>query len=206
MNQGIMFNSETPMMEGKWYNPHTGDSFVVRNTFFEDNQLVVQTMDGRILEYNQLQHYVQSNGGDPTPTTQVNKQVSNNQLPPEISSLIEEGDLLAEDAALIAGYSQGPDWQEPIKLSGNICKTVTGPVESTNNIIISKALSKLELPKLDANLDKNTIPENAIRMLHDIMDIPTEDIVEWYINHMDINKIYEAIRDQLKSHISEILL
>ena len=43
-------------------------------------------------------------------------------------------------------------------------------------------------------------------MLHDIMDIPTEDIVEWYINHMDINKIYEAIRDQLKSHISEILL
>lgn len=205
MRQGIMFNGETPMMEGKWYNPHTGDSFTVRNTFFEDNQLVVQTMDGRMLEYNQLQHYIQSNGSDPTPTVQVNKQVPNNQLPPEISSLIEEGDMLAEDAALITGYSQGPDWQEPVKL-GNIYETVTGPVESTNNIIISKALSKLELPKLDANLDKNTIPENAIRMLHDIMDIPTEDIVEWYINHMDINKIYEAIRDQLKSYISEILL
>ena len=49
-----MFSGETPMMEGKWYNPHTGDSFTVRNTFFEDNQLVVQTMDGRLLEYNQL--------------------------------------------------------------------------------------------------------------------------------------------------------
>ena len=210
MNQGIMFNGETPMMEGKWYNPHTGDSFVVRNTFFEDNQLVVQTMDGRMLEYNQLQHYVQSNGSDPAPTTQVNKQVSNNQLPPEISSLIEEGDMLAEDAALIAGYSQGPNWQGPVKLGSNIYEPVTepiaGPMESTNNIIISKALSKLELPKLDVNLDKNTMPENAIRMLHDIMDIPTEDIVEWYINHMDINKIYETIRDQLKSYISEILL
>lgn len=204
--QGVMFSGESPIMEGKWYNPNTGDSFIVRNTFFEDNQLIVQTMDGRILEYNQLQHYVQSNGNDPMPVPQDKSTVPtmNNQLPPEVTSLIEDDGMLADDAQLIMGYSQGPDWQEPVKL-GNIYETVTGPTESTNNIIIGKALSKLELPKLDVNLDKNTIPENAIKMLHDIMDIPTEDIVEWYINHIDINKIHEAIRDQLKSHISEIL-
>lgn len=215
MRQGIMFNGETPMMEGKWYNPHTGDSFTVRNTFFEDNQLVVQTMDGRMLEYNQLQHYIQSNGNDPAPMPQATPQTSN-QLPPEISSLIEGDGMLDDETQLIFGkptYSQGPDWQGPVKLGSNVYEPVTepiaglaGPMESTNNIIISKALSKLELPKLDANLDKNTMPENAIKMLHDIMDIPTEDIVEWYINHMDINNIYEAIRDQLKSYISEILL
>ena len=116
MRQGIMFSGETPMMEGKWYNPHTGDSFTVRNTFFEDNQLVVQTMDGRMLEYNQLQHYIQSNGSDPAPMPQTTHQTSN-QLPLEISSLIEGDGMLDDETQLIFGkptYSQGPDWQEPV--------------------------------------------------------------------------------------------
>jgi hypothetical protein len=203
MRQGIMFNGETPMMEGKWYNPHTGDSFTVRNTFFEDNQLVVQTMDGRMLEYNQLQHYIQSNGNDPAPMPQATPQTSN-QLPPEISSLIEGDGMLDDETQLIFGkptYSQGPDWQEPVR----VMDTESKPVENTNIIIISKALSKLDLPKLNIELDETTIPENAIKMLHSIMDIPVEEIVEWYINNMDIGEIRKQISDQLNTHISEIL-
>ena len=59
-NNGITFGSDGPMMDGTWYNPKTGDSFTVRNTFFEDNQFIIQTTDGRVLNYEQIQNYVKS--------------------------------------------------------------------------------------------------------------------------------------------------
>ena len=55
MNNGLMFGMEGPNMEGTWYNPQTGDSFTVRNSFFQDNQYLVQTTDGRVLTYEQLE-------------------------------------------------------------------------------------------------------------------------------------------------------
>ena len=205
--QGIMFNGETPMMSGNWYNPSTGDTFTVRNTFFEDNQLIVQTMDGRVLNYNQLQHYVQSNGNDPMPVPQDKSTVStmNNQLPPEVTSLIEDDGMLADDAQLIMGYSRG---SEPVKL-GNINETRQPEQKSEpvnfNESIISKALAKHDLPKLDIKIDETTIPETAIKMLYDIMDIPAEEIAEWYINNMNINELRKQITEQLNTYISEIL-
>lgn len=205
--QGVMFSGESPIMEGKWYNPSTGDSFIVRNTFFEDNQLIVQTMDGRILEYNQLQHYVQSNGNDPMPVPQDKSTVStmNNQLPPEVTSLISDDGMLADDAQLIMGYSRG---SESVNL-GNINETRQPEQKSEpanfNESIISKALSKLDLPKLDINIDDTTIPETAVKMLHDIMDISTDEIVLWYVNNMDIDEIRSQISDQLNTYISKLL-
>ena len=59
-HQGIVFDTQGPVMSGTWYNPKTGDSFTVRDSFFQDNQFVVTTTDGRMLSYNQIQHYVQS--------------------------------------------------------------------------------------------------------------------------------------------------
>ena len=35
---GINFPMDGPCMSGTWYNPHTKDSFTVRDTFFENNQ------------------------------------------------------------------------------------------------------------------------------------------------------------------------
>ena len=37
MNNGIMFGAQGPMMTGTWYNPNNGDSFTVRDCFFENN-------------------------------------------------------------------------------------------------------------------------------------------------------------------------
>ena len=60
INSGLTFGSEGPMMEGTWYNPRTGDSFTVRDSFFEDNQFVITTTDGRYLKYEQIQDYIKS--------------------------------------------------------------------------------------------------------------------------------------------------
>jgi len=56
----ISFDSGMPIIEGTWYNPKTGDSFTARDTFFEDNNLIVMTTDGRRMNYNSLQNYVKS--------------------------------------------------------------------------------------------------------------------------------------------------
>ena len=57
---GLTFGMEGPNLEGNWYDPRTGDAITVVDTFFEDNQLIVKTSTGRILRYEQMQHYVKS--------------------------------------------------------------------------------------------------------------------------------------------------
>ena len=75
MMNGMMFGGEGPVMQGTWYNPNTGDAFTVRDSFFEDNQYVVTTTDGRYLSYNQIQNYIQSD----MPLEQLKKQVKPQQ-------------------------------------------------------------------------------------------------------------------------------
>ena len=37
INSGLTFGSEGPIIDGTWYNPQTGDSFTVRDSFFGQN-------------------------------------------------------------------------------------------------------------------------------------------------------------------------
>ena len=81
-----------PMLDGTWYNPKTGDSFTVRDTFFEDNNLIVMTTDGRRLDYNIISKYIKSADGKvpmmqkPTPAAPaVPQSVMNEVLPCVVS-------------------------------------------------------------------------------------------------------------------------
>ena len=79
----MIFSGETPMMSGTWYNPQTGDSFTVADAFFQDNQYLVKTVDGRILDYNIIQNYIKSDKPIPTQKKSVNE-----QLPKEVSNIL----------------------------------------------------------------------------------------------------------------------
>lgn len=197
--QGIMFNGETPMMSGTWFNPSTGDSFIVRNTFFEDNQLVVQTMDGRILKYNQLQHYVQSDGSLPQQKAERPQFTQGAALPPEVSSLIEEDGILADDLMMISG--------EENKSLGNLYVSHDGPTISdrdVNDIIISKALDKYGELKVDLSLDKNSFPKETIKMLVDVMGIDPNNITMWYIAHTELSTLHDKLRSYITEYINEM--
>ena len=65
MMPGISFNLDGPIMTGTWYNPKTGDKFTVRDTYFEDNNYMVITTDGRRMDYNMIQNYVKSDSPIP---------------------------------------------------------------------------------------------------------------------------------------------
>lgn len=206
LQQGVMFGGEGPIMEGTWYNLTTGDSFTVRDTFFEDNELIVQTMDGRTLKYSTIQNYVKSD--KPINMSQIKTKNETSQLPPEVADLIEtdnnsnsnqeEYGILEDDMALIAGT--------PRKNLGSIDPSRNQAISqmNTNSTIITKALSKRKLPELNISADWD-FPEKEIDMLINIMEISKEEIVKWYLDNMEMGviaqKVKEYIQDYLDKHI-----
>lgn len=211
---GMMFGGEGPVMQGTWYNPKTGDAFTVRDSFFEDNQYVVTTTDGRYLRYDQIQSYIQTE----MKLDELKQMKSENiikqdeQLPAEVSELISTNDeysndsmMLEEDIALINNT------HTPVKL-GNIYEplaTVTPksnfiqddtPVDM-NNAIIEKALKNTVKPDFSINVKWTDYPVKEIEMLKDIMDIPTEEIVEWYLNNIQLEDFVMAFKNAIDDKI-----
>lgn len=201
LNNDITFSADGPIMSGTWHNPKTGDSFTVRNSFFEDNQYVVQTTDGRILKYNQLQNYVQTkNPNDiPKPQKSIVKE-SNNDLPAEVAALISDDE---ESSMLPDEMQQIYNAPAPISL-GNLNKS-SRPItihDNPNSIIINKALSKCEQPEFNIKIDwGNKFPEKEIEMLIDLMDINIEEIIDYYIHNMNFEKLADQISTDLTQNI-----
>ena len=102
-----------------------------------------------------------------------------------------EASILPEDQALISGNS----------FVGPTNSYINNSLETTykEDPIISRALSKKALPKIDFNIDEKSFPKKAIDMLIEIMGVTEEEIVEWYINKIDINIIREGIKDSLRN-------
>lgn len=206
LQPGMTFGSEGPLVQGTWVNPITGDSFTVRDSFFEDNNYVITTTDGRYIRYEQFQNYVQA---DEKSVAEIKNNLKNKQqdepIPAEISGLIDTDDtdssmLTPEDAAMIYG-------NKPVSL-GNL-NNIKAPLqeskaiqeENMNSAIIKKALSSTETPKFKINLKWDNYPAKQIEMLYDIMGISEEEIVEWYLNNIQMIDIIDTIKESIKNKI-----
>ena len=201
---GIMFGGDSPMMTGTWYNPSTGDSFTVRDTFFEDNQFVIQTMDGRVLYYDQIQHYVQTDG----PIPKVENKPKQETLPAEVMNILAQDDeeyvdILPEDAAMISGLGNmhmAPS-MPPITQD-----TIYNPLPvNPNTTIIEKALSKRSLPDIQVKIDWKDFPKDEIKMLMDLMDLTKDEIVDWYVSQLDVATIMECLKQTVSSYANKQL-
>lgn len=204
LNNGLMFGMEGPNMEGTWYNPKTGDSFTVRNSFFQDNQYIVQTTDGRILDYNTLQSYIQSD----RPIEMSTKTEDN--LPAEVVDLVDSNDfsynILPEDLNMINGS----------KSLGNLSiinnTTSSDPIISIpytqvdqNFAMIEKALAKKSMPDIQVSIDWKNFPQREMDMLIDIMDVNEDEIIDWYVRQIDTNYLAECLKEVIKDHIHKQL-
>lgn len=212
---GMMFGGEGPVMQGTWYNPSTGDAFTVRDSFFEDNQYVVTTTDGRYLRYDQIQNYIQSDMKlEDLKQLKKENTVKEEILPAEVSNLIASDDiyfgsdindmLLPEDAALI---------NKPVNRDlGNIYTTptqqkqptgyTTQPVQNMNAAIIEKALKNTDKPNFSINVKWDNYPSKEIEMLKDIMDIPVSEIVDWYLDNIQLDEFVMAFKAAIDDKIS----
>ena len=203
---GLTFSSEGPIMDGTWYNPHTGDSFTVRDSFFEDNQYVVMTTDGRLMKYEQIQNYIKSDKPIQMekPTTTPKQDV----LPAEVAGLLEDVNyddmIMADDLAMIQGNTLGNLYtKNPGMLETTPMQVVQGTPQpiNTNYDIISKALSKRTLPEFQVSIDWTACPVKEIVMLMDLMDVQEQEIVDWYLSQVDVQTTTLMIKEVIKDYI-----
>lgn len=188
MMNGLIFNGEGPMMDGTWYNPTTGDSFTVADSFFQDNQYMVKTTDGRMLDYNFIQHYVKSDKPIPKQTTTKPQAES---IPAEVTNLLADDTMLDDDLALIQGKPAAPSL-------GNLYKNEDPEIQ-----IIEKALAKRTIPNIISNIDWMDYPKKEIDMLVDIMEIDKSKIIDWYINKLDLTSIKRTIKESIINYIDK---
>ena len=197
MNNGIMFGTGGPMMSGTWYNPSTGDSFTVRDCFFENNQYVISTTDGRMLGYDVIQNYVQSDKPIEMP-----KKAQETSLPSEVMDILDDR---SDDDIFVDTDIYGAPSPTPVSL-GNLNTSNSRTVEVASNVgIIKKALDKASKPEVVANIVWSDFPKKQIEMLAEIMEIDTKEIVEWYASQLDTTRIAIAIHNSLVNYINEQL-
>lgn len=199
INTGLTFGSEGPMMEGTWYNTRTGDSFTVKDSFFEDNQFVVTTTDGRYLKYEQIQNYIKSD----KPIEMKKPESKQEVLPAEVAGLLEDTNyddmIMADDLAMIHG--QTPSVNLGNLNDNNSNKYAQGVAPSSNYDIINKALSKRTLPDFQIGIDWIAVPVKEIEMLMSLMDVEEHEIVNWYLAQVDIQTTTLMIKEVIKDYI-----
>ena len=207
----LMFQGESPIIDGTWYNPNTGDSFTVADAFFQDNQYLIKCRDGRMLDYNFIKDYIKSDKPIPKQTQQPPKQVH----PKEVMDLIEpqnninEG-ILADDLALIQGTSLG-NLNGVNNLNGinnlNEVNNINTPTPqapiNVNESIITKALAKTNQPLLDIKVNWDDFPTKELDLLIDVMDIDINDIIDWYTTKIDMNEVKNIISNSLIKYIKK---
>lgn len=197
----LMFQGESPIIDGTWYNPNTGDSFTVADAFFQDNQYLIKCRDGRMLDYNFIKDYIKSDKPIPKQTQQTPKQVH----PKEVMDLIEpqndinEG-ILADDLALIQGTSLGN--LNNLSNSNTNTPTSQAPI-NVNESIITKALSKTNQPLLDIKVNWDDFPTKELDLLIDVMDIDVNDIIDWYTTKIDMDEVKNIISNSLIKYIKK---
>lgn len=212
INSGVTFGMEGPIMEGTWYNVHTGDSFTVRNSFFEDNEFVIQTTDGRLLKYSQIQNYIKSDK-----PIEMEKKPQQVDLPAEVADLLEGENyndmIMEDDLAMI--YGQAPATLGNLKDSmttnpypynpNPTMQVVSSEPINTNYDIISKALTKRTLPDFQIGIDWLGCPIKEMEMLMDLMDVQESEIVDWYLSQVDVQTTTIMIKEVIKDYLTKQL-
>lgn len=191
----LIFNDGVPTIKGTWINPSTGNQFTVRDTFFEDNELVIKTTTGKIIKYNDMKDYVQissesNNKNTPPPPTPKNTDnIFNKQdyIPSEVLDILDDTSY----TPLTRIYDDKSEVNSEENKKINI-----------NEDIISRVLKDKTNPSVDIHILWKDFPAEEIKVLRELLNIPPEDIINWYINTLNMTNLLETSKDSLKKFIT----
>ena len=200
MLDGIQFGFEGPNMTGTWINPRTGHKFTVRDSYFEDNEYKVITTDGAVMDYNMIQNYVQCNDDkgkpiEPPKDMMAATQPQQQSLPQEIADMIDPDDDIPGVTSRGLGNINVPVEERS--------KQITS-LDSEDMIMVKRVLRKHEAPKLNICFNWQ-VPKKQLDTLVDILGIEPETIAEYYVKQLNMNDIYEKVKNDLSSYITSIL-
>ena len=208
---------EGPMLSGHWYNPSTGDSFTVRDTYFEDNNLYVITTDGRRMNYDMISKYVQSDKPIPKQTQPAQNQ--NNVLPPELASQIlnptnsvssdsnnSDFGILEDDMALISGKANQENQEKTITRDKfNINAVQQLQQEDEDTMLIRRILSRSQEPEITCGIKWSKFPNKQLEML-EMMGVDLDKIADYYIKKIDLQVIKDKIKKDISKYIQDVLV
>ena len=188
-----------PMIDGTWYNTQTGDHFTVRDSFFQDGQLIIQATDGRMFDYNTIQNYVKSN--TPLQRNQSTQQPET-PIPNEVQDLLEDDSyLLEEDKSLITA----PQKPQTLAWSPQTTTPTPQPTLSEDEIIINRILSRVEKPIVAYNTVWKKFPHKQLEMLIDMMGVEISEIAKYFTNKISLEEIRESLQSQIERDIKNAL-
>lgn len=214
---GITFDGTAPMMEGTWFNPKTGDVIKIRDTFFENNNYVARTTDGRMLNYSQLQNYVRDDS----------KSVSQNSKPaakptvskPAVSAKAPAVDpdsmLSQEDLDILEGLST-PDTSQNRsavqEVQNGIAERLNGMTDyidkrgqelTISDQIINRAMEEEDEPRLVVQVSWNA-PTQKLLFLKQNMGITDSDIVRWITRTLDSRDLHSDVKDSVANWVDSL--
>ena len=193
-----------PLMMGTWYNPKTGDSFTVRDTFFEDNNLIVMTTDGRRMDYNMISQYVKSDKPIPKQVQEVRTNRTQ-QIPPEVQNEIEIPDdlksIMEEDKVLMAspntfGLQYTPTYSTNTTPVQNV---QTQPIDE-DELLINRMLKKVSKPAIKCTIDWQCFPSRQLEML-EMMAVEPEKIANFFAQSINLEALRKTVVEQIKQFI-----
>lgn len=196
----VYFGMDGMSLDGTyWHNPKTGDSFMIRSNYFEDNRMIITTSDGRSFDMDKMKDYVQTKNLVPktTPAPSIS------DLPQEVIDIMDTGETTAEsyidpeDLAMIQGYSETPN------PSVNTSKKVA--LRNPNEEIIERALSKTKKPEWKLSISWPDFPQKELDMLITVMDVPMSDIEDYYLRHIQADFNSESFMDNIKSQLGDYI-
>lgn len=201
------FGMDGPQVTGWWVNPQTGDKFNAVDTFFEDNNLLIKTSDGRLLNYNQIKNYIQTDRPESFTTPQKSKsQHVNEEIPAEILAEIDNGEG-GEDSLLI---SDDNIYGTPTKLSsgGELGNIYNEPVKASvikDFDIIDRALNSKTMPDFGFDVWWKDFPKREMEMLIEVLQIPESEIIDYYINKIVLTEVKDHLAKCIKDYIDDQL-
>lgn len=219
---GITFDGTAPMMEGTWFNPKTGDVITIRDTFFENNNYIARTTDGRFLSYSQLQNYVRDDSKSIKKPETTSKETPAPQTVkatplggPNTPKVNPESMLSQEDLDILAGLSEPDATQNRSavqEVQNGIAKRLNevsnyidkrGQELNVSDQILNRALSEDENPVLTVQVDWNA-PVQKLRFLKENMGITDRDIVRWITRALDSRNLSDDVKESVARWVDNL--
>ena len=203
MNDPYMMQGGAPTISGKWFNPHTGDSFEVRDTYIEDNNIVIMTMDGRRISLSMLGEYSQGEAPqgkipDYQPA-QINKKALVDSL-----GLDTDDPLNQELNGNVKISSENTSYTNNNTPTVATTSMIDAPLlveESEDEKMVKRVLKKAVAPEIDCKIHWNKFPTRQMEMLLDFMDISLDDICEYFMKQLDIDVVRKELKEQIAAFI-----
>jgi hypothetical protein len=208
-------SSGVPQITGKWYNKRTGQTIFVRDAYFMDDGMQVQTSTGEFIdgqtfsnEYIQMDENIYDEQGNVTGTETVDydamfNNVSYIKTGESKQELVESNFIVAptNEPTIITGFTENNQAQ----VTGDSMYTPSIPVKvSTLDTYKLDILNKFfnsfkELPEIKFSVKWNKLPEYEINLMKTVFNVSEDDIAIYITEkYCDNQTIIESIKDDIK--------